>query len=124
MHVTNAFGLAYSANVALTVNPATAPVINAPLQPVHGSVGQDLSLTVAPGGSAPFAYQWRKGGVAIAGATAATLTLTTIQAADAGVYDVVITNAAGSITSNGVTVTIDQSVVVPPTNIVVTITVS
>jgi hypothetical protein len=121
VHVTNAFGLAYSTNVGLTVNPATAPVISTPLQSVHGPVGQDISLTVVSSGSAPLTYQWRKEGGAIAGATTDTLILTAIQASDAGHYDVVITNAAGSTTSNGVTVTVDSPAVVAPSNVVITI---
>jgi Immunoglobulin I-set domain/Immunoglobulin domain len=121
VHVTNAFGLAYSTNVSLTVNAATAPVISVPPQSAHGAAGQDILLTIVSSGSAPITYQWRKEGVNISGATTDTLLLATIQASDAGHYDVVITNAAGSTTSNEVTVTIDAPAVVAPSNVVITI---
>ncbi|HVS52478.1 MAG TPA: hypothetical protein VHD62_08995 [Opitutaceae bacterium] len=55
---------------------------------------------VAAGGTATFtatvtgSYQWQKNGTDIAGANAATLTLTNVQPADCGVYSVSI-NAAG-----------------------------
>jgi hypothetical protein len=124
VHVINAFGLAYSNNVGLTVNPAVAPTVSAPLQPVTGSVGDDVSLTITASGSAPFTYQWRKDGVPISGATTATLTLTAIQANAAGQYDVVVTNAAGSAISNAVTITVNPPPAIPPSNIVITITVS
>jgi hypothetical protein len=61
--------------------------------------------------TAPLAvsYQWRKAGANITGngsATTATLTLTNVQAADVASYDVVVTNASGSILSNAVTLTV------------------
>ena len=123
VRVINAYGLAYSNNVGLTVNPAVAPSVTAALQPITTSVGQDVSLTVAVTGSAPLTYQWRKDGVPISGATASTLTLTAIQVTAVGQYDVVITNAGGSAISNAVTITVDLPAV-PPSNIVITITVT
>ena len=50
-------------------------------------------------GSAPMTYQWRKNGVALAGGTSATYTVAALQGTDAGSYDVVVSNAAGSATS-------------------------
>jgi len=59
----------------------------------------------------------------VAGAAAATLILPAVSSADAGLYDVVITNLAGATTGNAVTLTVDVTIV-PPSNVVVTITVS
>lgn len=50
------------------------------------------------------AYQWRKGGVAIPGATASTYAFTPSSLQDGGSLDVVVSNAAGSVTSPAVTV--------------------
>src|SRR5207245_11066514 len=50
-------------------------------------------------GTAPLSYQWRKDGGRLAGATQSSLTLTNFQESDAGSYDVVVSNAWGSVTS-------------------------
>ncbi len=47
----------------------------------------------------PLAYQWQFNGVNIPGATSPTLQFASVQLADAGHYTVVISNAAGSVTS-------------------------
>ncbi len=51
-------------------------------------------------------YQWMKNGANIAGATSDTLILTGVSANSAGTYTVKITNAGGSVTSSGATLTI------------------
>jgi hypothetical protein len=61
---------------------------------------------VVASGSATLSYQWRKGGTAISGATSATYTISATAASDAGSYDVVVTNSAGSVTSSAATLTI------------------
>jgi hypothetical protein len=48
----------------------------------------------------PLAYQWRFNGTDLSGATDATLLLTNVQPAAAGVYSVVVTNAFGAVTSS------------------------
>ncbi len=122
VHVSNAFGVAYSTNVGLTVTAANPPGVSTPLQSVTANAGQDVALTIAATGSPPFSYQWRKNGVNVTGATTATLSLAAVTSADAGLYDVVITNSGGTITSNAVTLAVNVTVV-PPSNVVVTITV-
>lgn len=52
-------------------------------------------------------YQWRRNGVNIPDATARTLTLTAVTTADSGaVFDVVVTNSEGSVTSSAATLTV------------------
>ncbi len=63
------------------------------------AAGAAASLTVAATSATPVAYQWRRNGAAIPGATAATLSLPRVQTADAGVYSVTVTNAAGAVVS-------------------------
>ena len=58
------------------------------------------SLTVTATGAAPLTYQWRKDGVALSGASGATLALVPTNRAAGGAYSVVVTNAFGSVTSN------------------------
>ena len=108
--VTNAFGSATSSAATLLVDSgAVAPSITT--QPVAqtAAIGGTVTFSVAATGTAPLTYQWKKDGVALAGATAATLTLTNAQGADAGSYSVTVTSSAGTITSNAVTLTIPSA---------------
>ena len=67
--------------------------------PVGGSF--TYSLTGVP--VANVQYQWQFNGTNITGATNSTLTLTGVDSADAGSYQVVISNASGSATSSAAT---------------------
>lgn len=71
----------------------------------------NATFQVSAAGSPPLSYQWWFRGSPLAGATSSGLTLTNVQAAQAGGYSVVVTNAAGAITSAVATLT----VLVPPT---------
>jgi hypothetical protein len=90
-----------------TSNPTTpsAPAATAPTittQPVNaaGTVGSTVTFTVVASGTDPLSYQWQKSGNAIAGATAASYTTPALQIGDDGaVFDVVVTNSAGTVTS-------------------------
>jgi hypothetical protein len=69
---------------------------------------------IAPGGNVTWqvvafraqGYQWQHNGTNISGANAFTFTLSNVADADAGNYTVVVTNAAGAVTSSIVTVQI------------------
>ena len=84
----------------------TAPAITQQPQDtllLGGNAGQ---LQVVATGSPT--YQWRKGGVPLAGRTGATLPFAAAQASDEGTYDVVVANGAGSVTSAAATVTVNR----------------
>ncbi|MEO6003302.1 MAG: MBG domain-containing protein [Opitutus sp.] len=96
---------------SVTSNPATLTVAGPPVittQPVAVSVkvGETATFTVGASGTQPLTYQWRKGNSALAGQTGPSLTLTNVQSSDAGTYNVVVSNAAGSVTSNSATLTV------------------
>ena len=95
--VSNAAGTATSAGAVLTIN--TAPRITAPPQSQTIIAGSNATFNVSASGTAPLYYQWRFNGTNIPGATASSCTRTNAQAADAGNYAVVVSNTAGSITS-------------------------
>lgn len=57
-------------------------------------------FVVAVNGTGPFSYQWRRNGVPIPGATSSSLTLPNVISADFAEYDVVVSNAVGSSTSD------------------------
>ncbi len=81
-------------------------------QPVDQSVlaGSPVILTAVASGSEPLRYQWRFNGANLAGATGSELALSTVEAAQAGVYDVVVSNAVGSATSSAATVGVNTPV--------------
>lgn len=62
-------------------------------------VGQTARFLVEATGSPPLTCQWQRDGRDLPGATDPVLTLPDVQVLDAGVYRVVISNSAGSITS-------------------------
>jgi subtilisin family serine protease len=105
---------AASITVYGTAAVAAAPAIAT--QPVAASAnaGGGATFGVAASGVGPFAYQWKKNGETIAGATGATLTLAKVTAADAASYSVVVTNATGSTTSAAVSLTVNPVVAVNP----------
>ena len=96
--VGNVAGNTTSNAATLTVNVPAA--ISA--QPISQTVnaGTAATFTAAATGTAPLTYQWRKDGTPILGATTATFTLSSVQPTDAAAYTVVISNPAGSSTSN------------------------
>ena len=88
---------------------SVAPTIVTSPQSQTASVGGTATFTVVANGSPAPALQWRKGQMPIAGAIGSSLTLTGLQLADAGAYDAVATNAAGSATSAPATLTVNAA---------------
>ena len=103
--VTNAFGSTNSIIVSLTV--IAPPFITS--QPVSRTnvAGTTATFSVTATGTAP-AYQWYKGVTLIAGATSPTLTLPNVSSADVASYTVVLSNAAGTVTSSPATLTVNN----------------
>ncbi len=97
----------YTINVTGGGSPDAAPAITTQPQSQTVNVGTNVVFTVAASGTPTPTYQWRKDGANLAGETGATLTLNNVQMAAAGVYTVVATNAAGSVTSNNATLTVN-----------------
>ena len=86
-------------NTSGTIRVAALPSLVT--QPADQTVlaGSPASFTALASGSAPLAYQWRKAGVSLPGATETELNFPAVTAADGGSYDLVVTNSVGSITS-------------------------
>src|SRR6266478_673153 len=101
----NVTGVNFTGNTA-----AVAPTITA--QPVSQTVtaGQTASFTVVATGTAPLNYQWQKGGVNIAGATAAIYTTPATTTSDNGAtFAVVVSNTAGTVTSAAAALTVNAA---------------
>jgi pectate lyase len=112
--VTNLYGSATSAVAQLTVNLPDPPSIITQPQDQTVSPGGTAIFTVTPGGSEPFSYQWYfNTNTPLANATDATLTITNVQAGDAGTYSVTVSNIAGGIISSNAILTINTNPVAP-----------
>jgi hypothetical protein len=96
--VSNAYGSTTSDDVNLTI--FTVIITSQPIRYRAVLPGWTNTFTVGAVGSAPLNYQWHRNGTNVPGATAASLTLTNIQQADAGTYDVRIANSYGSTNSD------------------------
>ena len=105
--ISNGVGGGLSSLATLNVvASASAPVITASPAPRTVVVGGSTTLSVSASAAPAPTYQWRKSGVAISGATGATLQLANLQLSDSVNYDVVVTNSAGSATSSSAAVTV------------------
>ncbi|MEO5717265.1 MAG: immunoglobulin domain-containing protein [Chthoniobacterales bacterium] len=98
-----------------TVTPTPTPVPPAIVtQPMDKTVllGETATFSVTATGTDPLAYQWQKNGAAVAGAIQSSYTTPPATAGDNGsVFQVTVTNAAGSVISNQAILTVN----LPPT---------
>jgi hypothetical protein len=100
-------------NLSFTPSGPTLPVITS----------QPVGVIVTAGGTASFSvtatdassYQWQFNGANIGGATSATYTISNVSASQAGSYRVTVTNNAGSINSDSVTLTVNTPAPPPVT---------
>ena len=103
-----------------TVNGgAIAPYIST--QPANQtvSVGQTATFSVGAAGTPPLTYQWQKNGADIPGATSSSYTTPATTSADSGaMFRVVITNSAGSVTSNSATLTVSTGPVASTVDVI------
>ena len=82
---------------SLTQQPGSLTVTN----------GGDATFSVTASGFSPILYSWVRDGVPILGANSAVYTLSSAQISDSGAqFDCVLTNIAGSVTSQVATLTV------------------
>ncbi len=113
--VSNIAGSVTSNAFTLTVNPLVAPVISGGPNNVTVVAGDSFYFYPSVSGPGAITYQWKKDGVAIAGANSAYFNKYNTMAADAGDYTLTATNSAGSTTSAAGRVTVTSVVAVAPT---------
>jgi hypothetical protein len=86
---------------------AVAPAQKAQPTDQRVVVGLTATFSVTANGTAPLNYQWQKGTTPIAGATASNYTTPATSLPDDGsTFQVVISNSAGSVTSNSATLNV------------------
>lgn len=78
-----------------------APTIVAGPQSRNSAVGDNVTFSVVTAGTGPFTYVWRRNGQPFGAPNESTLSLTNVAQAQAAVYSVVVSNTAGSATSDG-----------------------
>ena len=111
-YATSSSGTSYT-TVGTFTTLGEAPTITTQPSATSVTAGTAASFTVAASGTAPLTYVWRKDGTAIAGATSATYTIAAVATGDAGSYTVVVTNSAGSATSNAAALTVTAALTAP-----------
>ena len=93
----------------------TAPTITS--QPANQSVtaGQTATFSITAAGTAPLSYRWQKGTTTISGATSASYTTAATTTSDSGSkFSVVVSDSAGSVTSNAALLTVTPASPVAP----------
>ena len=95
----------------------TAPTITT--QPASRAIqsGQTVTFSVTATGTSPLNYQWEKNSVTISGAAGASYTTPPVTSADNGTkFAAVVSNSAGSVTSNPATLTVSTTSAPAPSN--------
>jgi sugar lactone lactonase YvrE len=101
-----------AATLAVPPPAPVGPTISTSPASVTVDRGGNVTLTVAAIGSGTLSYQWKKDGAAINGATGSTLVIPAVQATNAGVYTVVVTNSVGSAVSTPAAVGVNTAPVI------------
>jgi hypothetical protein len=97
-----------------TSTKATAPGFTTQPASQTVTVGQAATFSVTATGTSPLTYQWQKNNANISGAMSASYTTPATLAADNGAaFRVIVTNSAGSATSNSAMLTVTASPVGP-----------
>jgi hypothetical protein len=111
--VGNSGGAVTSQSAVLTVVPV-APTLTTQPQAQMVLEGATATFTSVAAGSAPLHFQWRKNSVAISGANNASYVTPATAGGDSGaLFDVVVSNAAGSIASATALLTVGTVPVAP-----------
>ncbi|MCS5572635.1 MAG: immunoglobulin domain-containing protein, partial [Pseudomonadales bacterium] len=97
VHVSNEAGTVISDSVTLKLS--YPPSITLQPRPFAGLTGDNLVIRIEANGTMPLIYQWFKDGQSIAGQTADSFVVESLQETDAGTYSVTVTNEAGIATS-------------------------
>ncbi len=115
VEVSNTAGHATSSAATLTVS-AAAVVPSITTEPASQTVtaGQTATFSVVATGTPTLSYRWMKGGTTILGATSSSYTTPATTSADNGSqFTVVVSNIAGSATSNPATLTVNSTAAMP-----------
>ncbi|MCX8520938.1 MAG: hypothetical protein ORN28_05305, partial [Rhodoferax sp.] len=115
--VSNSASSATSANASLTVSAGVlAPSITSQPADLRVGAGQTASFSVKATGTSP-SYQWKKNGTEIPGATSRTYTTPATRITDnESLFSVVVSNSAGSVSSDDARLAVGLSISTQPAN--------
>ncbi len=105
---TNALGPQETRIAALAVDP---PALLSDLPDQTVAEGDDVTFAVRASGSEPRAFSWSRDGAPIRGGAGGRLILSAVQRADAGDYQVVVSNATGVVQSRRARLTVNDAAV-------------
>ena len=106
----NSAGTAVGAPIPLTVLPVAAPVIYGLPPSIEVATGASLSLPASVTGTWPITFQWYKDAEPVPSAVSDYLYRWSVTTLDSGSYTLKATNAAGTVTSAPVAVTVKAPV--------------
>lgn len=113
--VDNLGAVSTPAIVAVSVEFSDAPSIVVPPQSQSAMAGTNVTFTVVAAGTPPLSYQWQFNGIDLIGATGTELLLENVQTNQSGQYRVIVSNAAGSVSSLPATLVVTEFPNEPPT---------
>jgi hypothetical protein len=116
--LTNVVALSAGQSHSLALGGFPPQILNQP-QDVSVPEFSSAAFSVSAAGSPPPQYQWQLNGTNLAGATASSFTLASVQASNAGSYSVRVYNTFGSVTSAPALLTIQPLLVVRCASVVV-----
>ncbi|MFN8276742.1 MAG: LamG-like jellyroll fold domain-containing protein [Chitinophagales bacterium] len=106
-------GVTTTSNTAVLTVPGNASITTQPaVSNATPTCGSSISFSITATNAS--AYQWRKDGNAIPGATNATYVIPAVGISTSGSYDCLVTGCNGSITSNAVVVTVGNASISKP----------
>ncbi|MBX3737115.1 MAG: putative Ig domain-containing protein [Candidatus Didemnitutus sp.] len=108
IYANNAIGRGPDFTLSVQITASATPQITA--QPVGATknYGESVTFSVTATGTPTPTYQWKKGASDIPLATSASYTIPSVTLNDAADYTVVVTNGAGSVTSDVATLTVNS----------------
>jgi RHS repeat-associated protein len=112
--VSNETGSVTSSEATLTIDGVSGPPrIECNPESTSVYVGSSATFSVTATGAA-LTYQWQHDGEDVPGATASSYTITSATMDDAGSYDVVVSNEAGSVSSASAALSVTAPPAAPP----------
>ena len=110
----------------LSDNLAQPPAITSQPKSQEAKVGGSVVFNVVANGTPPLSYQWRKNGNNIPGAKRSSYSISNLRESHFADYSVVVSNSAGSVTSNNAVLTqiiesLPISIVMQPDSVVTAI---